>query len=559
MNYPVYKTLILFFLSSILFACKTHHENLIIKKETVPFDWKAANIYFLLTDRFYNGNPDNDINFNRTKPAAKLRGFMGGDVSGITQKIKEGYFDSLGVNAIWLSPVFEQIHGAVNEGNGNTYAFHGYWIRDWTNFEPNFATEEELKELVKTAHNHDIRILFDIVINHTGPVTSKDPVWPTDWVRTHPQCTYDNYEHTVECTLVKNLPDIKTESNENVQLPAELIEKWKNEGRYEKEINELDDFFATTGYPRAPKFYIIKWLTDLIRKFGIDGYRVDTAKHVEESVWDELRKQALIAFAAWKKEHPDEVLDKHEFFMLGEVYGYGISGKQIYNFPDRQVNYFKHGFDALINFEFRWSAEKDYEEIFSYYSDILNKDLKNYGIVNYMSSHDDGNPFDKKREKPFETATKLLLSPGVAQIYYGDETARALDIPGAEGDATLRSFMNWEDLKNTDTQTVLKHWQKLGIFRKEHPAVGAGIHKMISEKPYVFTRTYKTKDFIDKVLIGIDLPIGKKKINIQNFYKNGTILIDYYSGKLIKVKEGKVLIDTPFNIILLAEYITENG
>ena len=185
--------------------------------------------------------------------------------------------------------------------------------------------------------------------------------------------------------------------------------------------------------------------------------------------------------------------------------------------------------------------------------------MKNYGIVNYMSSHDDGNPFDKKREKPFETATKLLLSPGAAQIYYGDETARALDIPGAEGDATLRSFMNWEDLKNTDTQTVLKHWQKLGIFRKEHPAVGAGIHKMISEKPYVFTRTYKTKDFIDKVLIGIDLPIGKKKINIQNFYKNGTILIDYYSGKLIKVKEGKVLIDTPFNIILLAEYIAENG
>ena len=552
------KILTVFILAGLLFACKSQKENLSIKKETVPFDWKAANIYFLLTDRFYDGNPENNLNFNRNKPTEKLRGFKGGDVAGIIKKINEGYFDSLGINAIWLSPVFEQIHGAVNEGSGNTYAFHGYWIRDWTSFEPNFATEKKLKQLVETAHKHKIRILFDVVLNHTGPVTAKDPVWPSDWVRTRPQCTYDNYEHTVECTLVKNLPDIKTESNKDVQLPAQLIEKWKKEGRYEQEMNELDEFFANTGYPRAPRFYIIKWLTDLIRKFGIDGYRVDTAKHVEESVWDELRKEALKAFADWKKEHPDAILDDNEFYMLGEVYGYGISGKQIYNFPDKQVNYFKHGFDALINFEFRWSADKDYEEIFSYYSDILNNDLKNYGVVNYLSSHDDGNPFDKKREKPFETAVKLLLSPGTSQIYYGDETARPLDISGAKGDATLRSFMNWNDLKNPDTQKILKHWQKIGVFRKEHPAVGAGVHKIISEKPYLFTRSYKNGNFTDKVLIGLDLPKGKKEINIQGFYDKGTVLIDYYSRKYFIVQDNKLVIDTPFDIILLAEYIANN-
>lgn len=552
------KILSVFVLFSLLFSCKFHEKNLIIKKQSVPFDWKAANIYFLLTDRFYDGKPENNINFERNKPTEKLRGFMGGDVAGIIKKINEGYFDSLGVNAIWLSPVFEQIHGAVNEGSGNTYAFHGYWIRDWTSIEPNFATDEELKLLVETAHKHKIRILFDVVLNHTGPVTEKDPVWPSDWVRTSPQCTYDNYENTVECTLVKNLPDIKTESNENVDLPSALIIKWKKEGRYKQEMKELDVFFANTGYPRAPRFYIIKWLTDLIRKFGIDGYRVDTAKHVEESVWDELRKEALKAFAAWKKEHPDEILDSNQFFMLGEVYGYGISGKQIYNFPDKQVNYFKHGFDALINFEFRWSADKDYEEIFSKYSEILNNDLKNYGVVNYLSSHDDGNPFDKKREKPFESAIKLLLSPGAAQIYYGDETARSLDIPGATGDATLRSFMNWDDLKNPDTQKIVKHWQKLGVFRKEHPAVGAGVHKIISEKPYLFTRSYKKENFTDKVLIGLNLPIGKKEIDVQGYYDKGTVLIDYYSGKYFLVQDNKLIIDTPFDIVLLAEYIANN-
>ena len=65
-----------------------------------PFLWEAANIYFLLTDRFYNADSLNDVNFNRTKPTAKLRGFEGGDIKGITKKIEEGYFTDLGINAI---------------------------------------------------------------------------------------------------------------------------------------------------------------------------------------------------------------------------------------------------------------------------------------------------------------------------------------------------------------------------------------------------------------------------------------------------------------------------
>ena len=70
--------------------------------------------------------------------------------------------------------------------------------------------------------------------------------------------------HTITCTLVENLPDVKTESNETVALPPFLVEKWKKEGRYEQEIAELDAFFTKTGYPRAPKYYIMKWLSDYI-------------------------------------------------------------------------------------------------------------------------------------------------------------------------------------------------------------------------------------------------------------------------------------------------------
>ena len=99
---------------------------------------------------------------------ATLRGFMGGDIEGITEKIEEGYFSKLGVNAIWFTPVVEQIHGDTDEGTGNTYAYHGYWAKDWTALDPNFGTKKDLENLVKTAHKNDIRILMDVVLTIRG-------------------------------------------------------------------------------------------------------------------------------------------------------------------------------------------------------------------------------------------------------------------------------------------------------------------------------------------------------------------------------------------------------
>ena len=188
------------------------------------------------------------------------------------------------------------IRGQTNEGTGFTYGYHGYWARDWTALDPNFGTEADLLALVDTAHQHGIRVLLDVVANHTGPVTGQDPVWPESWVRQEPTCTYKDYETTVACTLVDNLPDVRTESNQPVGLPEDLRQKWQREGRLERELRELDDFFRTGGYPRAPRFYLIKWLTDYVRRYGIDGFRVDTAKHTEASAWAELKKEAERAF-----------------------------------------------------------------------------------------------------------------------------------------------------------------------------------------------------------------------------------------------------------------------
>lgn len=557
------KLLIILVICVFLFSCKKE-KNLSSKKSkeltkteienrpSSPFVWEAANIYFLLTDRFNNGNPNNDINFERDNETAVLRGFMGGDIQGITQKLNEGYFNDLGVNAIWFTPVVEQIHGDTDEGTGNTYGYHGYWTKDWTALDPNFGTKEDLEQMVKTAHSKGIRILMDAVLNHTGPVTDEDPVWPTDWVREGPKCEFTTYKNTTACSLVENLPDIYTESDVAVELPDHLLAKWKNEGRLSQELSELEVFFERTGYNRSPRAYIIKWLTDYVSELGIDGYRVDTVKHADEKAWAELYEQGSYAFETWKRKNPDQVLDDNAFYMMGEVYNYGISGGREYDFGDKKVDYFKYGFNSLINFELKYDAKNDYETIFRKYNKLLKSKFKGKGVVNYLTSHDDGQPFDKDRTAPIKTANVLLLTPGTSQIYYGDETARDLTIEGTQGDATLRSFMNWTDLDSLpETKKIHAHWKKLGQFRNNHPAVGAGRHKRLAKKPYVFSRTYSKDDFKDKVVVGLDLPKGKKSLWVKGFFGDGTKLYDTYSETEVVVKNGKVILENDNDIALL--------
>lgn len=545
------KKIIFIFGLFLLSSCQEKSESKNVEKsETKEFVWEGANVYFLLTDRFNNGDTSNDVNFDRTAETGKLRGFEGGDIKGITQKIKEGYFTDLGINAIWMTPVVEQIHGGTDEGTGMSYGYHGYWAKDWTKIDPNYGTTKELKELVDLAHKNGIRILLDAVINHTGPVTEKDAVWPSSWVRTEPQCEYSNYENTITCTLVRNLPDIRTESNESVELPPQLISKWKAEGRYEQEVKELDAYFERTGHPRAPRFYIMKWLTDYITDFGIDGYRVDTVKHTEEFVWQEFKQECDFAFNEFKKNNPDKVLDDNNFYLVGEVYNYAISHGTAFDFGDKKVNYFDDAFNSLINFEIKWNAKQmNANNVFQKYDSLLNTSLRGYGVLNYMTSHDDGQPFDKERTKPFKTANMLLLTPGTSQVYYGDESARDLTIEGTVGDATLRSFMNWDVIsENTATKKILNHWQKLGQFRANHMAVGAGKHNMISNtNGLIFSRTRNE----DKVLIGLNLTENNYSIDVSEMYENGDEIRDTYSNKVFEVNNGTLNIATENDIFLL--------
>jgi alpha-amylase len=296
----------------------------------------------------------------------------------------------------------------------------------------------------------------------------------------------------------------------------------------------------------------MKWLTDWVREFGIDGYRVDTSKHFEEAVSAELRREAERALADWKAAHPEHILDDLPFLMLGEVYNYDMRNGRNFDFGGgRTVDFFAYGYNALINFDFKQRTSESLADLFTRYGTALQTgELRGVAILNYVSSHDDGSPYDPDRADPLGAGTRLLLAPGGAQIYYGDELARPLEVAGAQGDANLRSLMNWDDLaRGGATVQVLEHWRKLGRFRRAHPAVGAGEHRQLQADPYIFSRTLGD----DRVLVAMGQAAGAKTIPIFGLFPDGTELVDAYSGQSGTVTNGGISLVTPFDLVLLGE------
>ena len=137
------------------------------------FSWDNATVYFLLIDRFKNGDTSNDNAYGRMKTVAgdSRATFHGGDFAGITEKLNEGYFNDLGVNAIWMTAPYEQLHGYILGGNFAHYSYHGYYVTDYTEPDANYGTRQEFQTLVDTAHSKGIRIIMDIVMNHAAAAT----------------------------------------------------------------------------------------------------------------------------------------------------------------------------------------------------------------------------------------------------------------------------------------------------------------------------------------------------------------------------------------------------
>lgn len=485
------------------------------------FTWDNATVYFLLNDRFYNGDLSRDQSYGGSPTGVKS--FQGGDLAGITKKINEGYFDDLGVTAIWFTAPYEQDHQPVG---GDHYAYHGYYTLDWTETDVNMGSMEDLRTMVDAAHTHGIRVIMDIVMNHTGYGSG----YPQNtWVRS--SSGGNDYN-----SPLAGLPDILTENvSTDVPIPPVLLNKW-DATKEAQELAELDAFFARTGYPKTPRYYLIKWLTDWVREFGIDGFRIDTAKHVELLAWSELKSEAILALREWKANNPDKKLDDLDFYMTGEIFGMGFTKNEYHT--DGQFN-------STINFDFRNAVNNpsNLEAVFAQYAQGINNDPE-FGILNYISSHD-VDLFD--RNNLYHGGSALLLAPGAAQIYYGDETGRPF-YPGQSDDQRLRLFMNWDDM-DTD---LLAHWQKIGKFRQNHPAIGAGSHYRLQESPYTFVREYAGTSVYDKVVVVMGAS-GSTTISVAGIFPESIEVRDAYTGNTATVNNGRLTFEAGNQGIILLE------
>ena len=549
-----------------------------------PFTWDNVNAYFVLTDRFYNGDHNNDHSYGRSNHSSNsnvpdVATFHGGDLAGLTAKLD--YFVNLGVNAIWITAPYEQVHGWVGGKNGAFphYAYHGYYTLDWSAMDQNMGTVEEYRTFINACHSKGIRVIMDVVMNHVGYNNLADMItykhgsttvtdatwigktdnqwvanigvdwsndkWETWWGPFIRSFAYDEgSEYGGSCG---GLPDVKTELKNSVGLPPVLKKKWNEVDTssvksqyYNPSVASVDwngwsgDYRTDKGV--APAVYQEVWLSAWVRELGIDGFRCDTAKHVEPYRWGELKVACQAALEAWRndtsKSKKYNGIDTgasdwdENFWMTGECFGWtSTSG---------QGDYYTTGkFDSMINFSFNGSAGSGTSSSYpnqstwsSYLNINNNADSDGNGnrnnVLTYISSHDTklcraGNQA--------EVGTMLQLTPGGIQIYYGDENSRDLDYTDCgDTDMMTRGDMNFN--QNTD---CIAHWGKVGRFRKYNPAVGAGTGSATK-------RSYSGSAGDNKVAIGI----SSGSVDVSGLWNDGTTVYNWYDGQTATVSGGKV-------------------
>lgn len=511
-------------------------EGLVMLESAQPvqhsFQWAGATVYFVITDRFANGRTDNDHAYGRKSDGDQEIGtFHGGDFAGLTERLD--YLEKLGVNAIWVSPPVEQIHGWVgggDQGDFRHYGYHGYYALDFTRPDAAYGTEEEFQTLVDQAHQRGIRVVMDIVMNHPGYSSLQDMQdfhfgglfdgfekylperwgdwqpeswenfhayhalidydspgwshwWGKDWVRAgiadYPDAPSAGID-PIKGSLAY-LPDFQTESTKAVDLPDFLANKADTHAR---------------NLPNATvRDYLIQWHTSWIRRFGIDGFRADTVKHVEPEAWAELKVAAQDALDDYRAKHPDKALPAKTFWMVGEVFPHSVT----------RDHYYDDGFDAVINFDLQDNALAgaeclpDMDSVYADYSQSMHGDQP-FNVMSYISSHDTrlfSSEAHNDPELQKRVAAALLFTPGTVQVFYGDESGRRDGPNGSDPQQGTRSDMNWDALDDPKTASTLAYWRKLGQFREAHPAIGAGRHERLSSSPYTFSR--QTDD--DRVVI----------------------------------------------------------
>lgn len=530
--------------------------------DPAPFSWDGATVYFVITDRFCNGDSSNDVNYGRMvdygTEQLNAATFHGGDFKGMLQKAREGYFTDMGIDVVWMTDVYEQIHGWMS-GSGPVndfphYGYHGYYPLDYTQIDKNYGTVAEFRELVDTLHSQGIRVMLGANLNDPGYPTLLDAVqygfaetgltereaaqhireWSYDdffagrgdwngwydrgWIRM-PDENWDE-SNPLEATLY-GMPDFKDESNEPVEIPSFLLKKWKGEGKANDAWVNPSARKCRKNVKASPMQHVIGWISSWVEEFGIDGFRCDIVENVHLDRWKELNEACNTALSKWRTAHPDDPASKwtDRFYMTGDFDNATIDYK-----PD----YADAGFSSMVNFYFPKHGDLDgIVHTWQAYADSL-------------AAHPGWHPFsylnnsyhrDADMDNMIDCATTLLLAPGVAQVFYGDETGRKLSDAqyNVDSNQAFRSDMNWNDM-NTD---YLSHFRRLGKIRQSHPVIATGRQRTLD------THTALRFNDAETILIRL-VPDEGAPINLFGVFNDGEKVTDLYTGETATVKNGTV-------------------
>ena len=419
-------------------------------------------IYFIMVDRFADSNPESnlpDVDKNN------LKAFQGGDLQGVIQQLD--YIKSLGATAIWLTPIME------NGPNG----YHGYWIYDFYKVDPHFGDLETFKTLVAEAHKRDIKVILDYIVNHTG----YDSPWLED-------------------------PEKKAWFN-----PNKPINNWKDKKEVELGwLAGLPDLDQTN--PEVEKYFVdnaIWWIDET----GIDGFRLDTVRHVSHDFWKTFS-------SAIKEKHPD-------FFLLGEVWEQNTKTLESYH---------QDGIDSITNYALFQGIENAFR-LQTAPSSLVNALKKETAFTQptqnaiFIDNHDNSrfmsnNP-RMSEEYTKEALTFLYTYPAIPVLYYGTEI-------GMEGayDPDNRRFMAWEDTENNalldyvktlkeirtqymDTFTYIAHGKDFIAYEIKKDDQKMLIVMNTSEKETTVTFEYAAKSLTDYTTSTEVVPYDGKTVTLK--------------------------------------------
>ena len=451
------------------------------------------------------------------------------------RRIKAGWFDSLGVTAIWMTPFVEQVHGSVDEGTGKTWGYHGYWTRDWTAVDPALGTARRPARGGRRGPPAPDPGAHGRRGQSHRPGDAVDPAWPADWVRANPNCSYKDYATTVTCNLVKTLPDILTERNDSVGLPPALVEKWTQRGTARSRAGR--SWRRSSAHGISPRAALLRH--QVAHRLGARARaRRISRRHRQAFRGDGERRAPARKPTSPSPTGSATTRRRSSTSFPSTWWARSTAGRRAraaaYNFGDRSVDFFAFGYDALINFGFKREAGRLARLALHAVLGGPARPARCAGVsfVNYVTNHDDGQPYDlESRAIRSAPAPGCCWRPAPRRSTTATRRPGRSRLPGTEGDANLRSIMNWGDQRGDPAAAVLRHWQRLGQFRHDHPAVGAGVHRRLQEIT-VHLQPDAAGGSVSRSCDRRPRPgrAARRSIPVFGLFPDGTELLDSYSG-----------------------------